>query len=327
MLDELKNKVFKIDSESSFNQVALAIFKWQSSMNKTYVDYLRFLRVNPNTIQHYTDIPFLPIQFFKSKKITTGEFNPETLFTSSGTTGNQTSIHYVKDLAIYQSSFTQGFERFYGSIKEYCFLALLPNYLERTGSSLVYMADIFVTKTKQNGSGFYLYEHAELYNKLEELKSKGQKTCLIGVSFALLDFIESYSIDWPELIVMETGGMKGRKKEITRTDLHYLLKKGFGVSAIHSEYGMTELLSQAYAKKDGYFSAPPWMKFLLRDTTDPLSYIKHGKTGGINVIDLANIHSCSFIATDDLGKQLANDSIEVLGRFDNSDVRGCNLML
>jgi hypothetical protein len=249
------------------------------------------------------------------------------VFTSSGTTGMITSSHSVADVSWYVESFRKAFKLFYGDIKNYTVLALLPSYLEREGSSLIYMAQDMITESANADSGFLLYNHQELYNNLIKQKVAGKPTLLIGVTFALLDFVEQYQIEFPQLIVMETGGMKGRRKEMIREELHSTLCTGFGVSVIHSEYGMTELLSQAYSKGNGIFNCPPWMKVITRDTNDPFTLIEAGKTGGVNIIDLANINSCSFIATQDLGKVYEDGSFEVLGRFDNSDIRGCNLLI
>lgn len=249
------------------------------------------------------------------------------IFTSSGTTGAKTSQHVVTDISLYEKSFLKAFEHFYGPVSHYCILALLPAYLEREGSSLVYMVDSLITKSRHSNSGFYLNNLDDLKKQLMLLQKKGQKTLLIGVSFALLDLAETMRFPLKNTIVMETGGMKGRRREMIRSELHQILKNAFGVEQIHSEYGMTELLSQGYSKGHGIFNCPPWMKVLIRDTEDPLSIQKSGKNGGINIIDLANLNSCPFIATQDLGKVHPNGSFEVLGRFDHSDIRGCNLMV
>ena len=269
----------------------------------------------------------LPVEFFKSHYIIEDKTYADVIFTSSGTTGTMTSNHPVHDIKIYENSYSKSFEQFYGKVEDVCILALLPNYLERDGSSLIYMVSDLIQKSQHPQSGFFLYNHEELHQTLISLKNKKQKTVLIGVTYALLDFLEHFKIDFPELIVMETGGMKGKRKEMIREELHQVLCKGFTVKSIHSEYGMTELLSQAYSLGDGIFATPNWMKILIRDTNDPFTYLENSKSGGINVIDLANIHSCSFIATQDLGKIYPNGSFEVLGRFDNSDIRGCNLMV
>lgn len=273
------------------------------------------------------EIPYLPISFFKTHEILSSKEATEITFSSSGTTGMVQSRHLVTDLSVYDQSFTLAFEQFYGQIENTCFLALLPSYLERDGSSLIYMVDALIRDSKHPDSGYFLHNHEELHQKLNQLKATGQKTILIGVTYALLDFIEQYQLDFPELVVMETGGMKGKRKEMVREELHGLLQTGFGVSDIHSEYGMTELLSQAYSKGEGIFACPPWMKIHLRDTNDPLTLLRNNRSGGINVIDLANLNSCSFIATQDLGRLFRDGSFEVLGRFDNADIRGCNLLV
>jgi len=249
------------------------------------------------------------------------------VFSSSGTTGMVTSKHLVTDVSLYERSFMQGFKAFYGNIQDYTVLALLPSYLERDGSSLIYMVDHLIRESGDPQSGYFLYDHDALYAALQRQKLTNRKTLLIGVTYALLDFVEKYQIKFPGLIIMETGGMKGKRPEMLREELHNQLKEGFGVAAIHSEYGMTELLSQAYSKAEGIFACPPWMKILIRDTNDPLTILPQGRTGGLNIIDLANLNSCSFIATQDLGKTLGDGTFEVLGRFDNSDIRGCNLLV
>lgn len=319
--------IFNIQNTQEFEQKALTIFRYQAENNQVYKQYLYFRNINPAMINSLEQIPFLPIQFFKTQKLVTGNKPEEIIFTSSGTTGGNTSRHYVTDLSVYRESYRRGFEYFYGKIEDYVVLALLPSYLEREGSSLILMVEDMIQISKQPESGFYLYDFAALYQQLKQLQQKGKKVLLIGVSFALLDFVEQYQLHFPELIVMETGGMKGRRKEMIRAELHQEIVKGFGVQHIHSEYGMTELLSQAYSQGEGIFSCPPWMKLCIRDTEDPLSYLPQGKTGGVNVIDLANYNSISFIATDDLGKQITDNQYELLGRFDYSDVRGCNLLL
>ena len=319
-------QIFNIKNNSDFTTQALTVFNYQYQNNPVYRSYCQHLNRQPSKVTTLTDIPFLPIEFFKSKTVICSSLEPEITFSSSGTTGSQTSKHYVTDLNVYIESFRKGFTHFYGDIGQYCVLALLPSYLERKGSSLILMADDFIKQSKHPDSGFYLHDIAQLYQKLQELEQQQQSVLLIGVSFALLDMAETYSLHLKNTIVMETGGMKGRRKEMIREELHDVLKAGFGVSEIHSEYGMTELLSQGYSKGHGIFNTPPWMRILTRDTEDPLGLQEHGKTGGINVIDLANVHSCSFIATQDLGKCYPDGSFEILGRFDHSDIRGCNLM-
>lgn len=322
-----KNKVFNISNENDFNQVSLEVFRHQASSNALYKKYLQSLKIDIERVKHFREIPFLPIQFFKTQDVLEEGLTPQISFTSSGTTGMINSQHHVPDLDWYEQSFQKAFEGFYGDVKDIALLALLPNYLERNGSSLIYMVDDLIKSSQQPESNYFLYNHDELYETLKGLKAKGTKTILIGVTYALLDFIDSYKLDYPELIVMETGGMKGKRKEMVREELHKLLCKGFGVSKIHSEYGMTELLSQGYSYGDGIFMTPPWMKILIRDTNDPLTLLDNTKTGAINVIDLANYHSCAFIATQDLGKFHTNQSFEILGRFDNADIRGCNLLV
>lgn len=323
----MDKEIFNIKSEEAFNHYALKVFKHQFYNCKVYRSFCDLLYKHPSDINRIEDIPFLPIQFFKSRKVVSSTNEIDEIFTSSGTTGAITSKHYVTDINLYKESYLRGFHHFYGDIKDYVVLALLPNYLERKGSSLVFMVDDLIGKSKNLESGFYLNNLDELAQKLISLDQQGKKVLLIGVSFALLDLIENYQFKLNNTIVMETGGMKGRRKEIIRNELHQILSKGFGVDKIHSEYGMTELLSQGYSKGDGVFETPPWMKILTRDTEDALTIQKNGKTGGINIIDLANYNSCSFIATQDLGKVHDNGTFEIIGRFDNSDIRGCNLMV
>ena len=292
------------------------------------------MNTNVQEVKSLQQIPFLPIQFFKSHIVISNENPIQETFTSSGTTGIINSKHCVTDISLYEESYQKGFTQFYGNIEDYVILALLPSYLEREGSSLIYMVKDLIEKTNNPESGFYLHNHEALIEKLIELDASGQNVILIGVTYALLDLIEKHQFQLKNTFIMETGGMKGKRKEMIREELHEKLCGGFGVSAIHSEYGMTELLSQAYSLGDGVFECPSWMQILIRDTEDALTYSENGKTGGINVIDLANINSCSFIATQDLGKKNPNQpacrqagSFEVLGRFDNSDIRGCNLMV
>lgn len=318
--------IFSIKTLQQFEQTALTVFKHQFENNRVYRSFCDLLNKNPSDIDSLEHIPFLPISFFKSHVITSSDKKSQQVFTSSGTTGAQTSKHYITDLSLYEKSYLKAFQYFYGNPEDYTIIALLPSYLERQGSSLIYMVQDLISMSKNIESGFYLNEYDTVAQKLTELESKGKKVLLIGVSFALLDLIERYQFSLKNTIVMETGGMKGRREELTREELHFRLKSGFGVSHIHSEYGMTELLSQAYSKGDGLFFCPPWMKVLTRDPQDALS-LTQNRTGGINVIDLANYHSCSFIATQDLGKVFADNSFEITGRFDNSDIRGCNLLV
>ena len=321
------NAIFNIKSEQEFSNLALEIFRFQFKNNKVYRSFCDLLYTHPSDVKTIHEIPFLPIQFFKIHQVLSSQGPVETTFTSSGTTGSITSKHLVTDLDLYKNSFKKGFEQFYGDIKDYVILALLPSYLEREGSSLIYMVDDMINKSNHPESGFYLNNLGELKETLTLLDSQNKKVLLIGVSFALLDLVEAHQFNLKHTVVMETGGMKGRRKELVRDELHSVLKQGFGVETIHSEYGMTELLSQAYSSGNGIFICPNWMKILTRDTEDALTIQKTGKTGGINVIDLANINSCAFIATQDLGRVFNDNSFEVIGRFDNSDIRGCNLMV
>ena len=323
----INDSIFNIQSEADFKAVALNVFKFQFEHNTVYRSFCDLLYKHPSDVTTIEQIPFLPIEFFKTRNIVSTKQLAEATFTSSGTTGSRVSKHFVSDLAIYKQSFRRGFESFYGPIETSTVLALLPSYLEREGSSLVYMANDMIEQSKQPESGFYLHDLEALKNTLLKLESKGQKTLLVGVSYALLDLMEAYSFNLKHTIVMETGGMKGQRKELVKSELHALLKNGFGVDTIHSEYGMTELLSQAYSKGNGVFETPPWMRILTRDPEDALCIQPIGKSGGINVIDLANINSCAFIATQDLGKMKPDGTFEILGRFDQSDIRGCNLMV
>lgn len=324
----IERKIFSIKSEEDFNETALEVFQFQYLNNIVYRNYVNYLKVSSSGINHFTKIPFLPIEFFKTQQVVCGETSAQTIcFTSSGTTGQITSKHYVNDSGIYETSFLKGFELFYGKPEEYCILALLPNYLERRGSSLVYMFDRLIKESKHPQSGFYLHNLDELIGTILDLKGKNQKTILLGVTYALLDLAEK-GIELNEnFIVMETGGMKGKRPEMLKQELHQVLKEKFKIASVQSEYGMTELLSQAYSKYDGLFECPPWMRVLVRDVNDPFSYVKTTRNGGINVIDLANIYSCSFIETKDLGRLNENNQFEIIGRFDNSDIRGCNLMI
>ena len=326
-MNTLTDQVFSIQDEATFSEVALTIFRHQVTKCAVYKAYVKHLNVDISSIQDYKQIPFLPISFFKSHEVLSTTDRPEIIFSSSGTTGQVTSKHLVSEVKIYEESYQKAFELFYGKTTDICVLALLPSYLEREGSSLIYMVDDLLKQSQHPQSGYFLHDLQALYTSIESLKKAKKKTILIGVTYALLDFVEHFQIDFPELIVMETGGMKGKRKEMVREELHETLCTGFGVKNIHSEYGMTELLSQGYSDGEGIFKCPPWMKILLRDTSDPLSLVHGKQTGGINIIDLANINSCSFIATQDLGKLYKDGSFEVLGRFDNADIRGCNLLV
>ncbi|PKP53437.1 MAG: acyl transferase [Bacteroidetes bacterium HGW-Bacteroidetes-1] len=322
-----KERIFNIKDDESFERLALEVFHYQYVNNKTYRQYCDYLKRPPTNIDHYTEIPFLPVSFFRSHKIVSGTAPIELVFSSSGTTSEQSSNHHLTEIALYEQSFQKAFHVFYGQPTEYCVLALLPSYLEREGSSLVYMANRLIELSGHSDSGFYLYNLDALSRVLIRLKEAGQKTLLLGITYALLDLVHTYPMLFPDLIVMETGGMKGRRREMIREEVHAVLSKGLGVEKVHSEYGMTELLSQAYSNGDGLFHTPPWMRILIRDTNDPLSFLPEGRTGGINIIDLANINSCSFVEVQDLGRKHKDGHFEVLGRFDNSQVRGCNLLV
>lgn len=321
------NQIFNIKSDKDFESLCFKVFEYQYENCKVYQKFCKLLNKNPANVSLIKSIPFLPIEFFKKYQILSCQQLVQKVFTSSGTTGQQTSKHHITDIELYQRNFCQIFQSQYGLIEDYAILALLPSYLEREGSSLIYMVNHLIKKTRHPDSGFFLDDLSRLKETLLKLEAKKQKTLLIGVSFALLDFVETYNLRLNHTIVMETGGMKGRRKEITRDELHERLSKGFGVKHIHSEYGMTELLSQAYSKADGVFNLPPTMKVFIRDPEDPLHIFESfKKTGGINVIDLANINSCSFIATQDLGQSVKKNKLKIMGRFDYSEVRGCNLL-
>ena len=319
-----KSRIFRNHNTADFLSLALVIFRFQAENNPVYSEYIKHLNIDIQEVDSLEKIPFIPIQLFKSHTVQCEPCNAEATYSSSGT-GGQTSKHIVHDLSIYQDSFLKGFEHFYGNISDYTILALLPSYLERSGSSLIYMCEELIKRSGKAESGFYLNEHQALFDILQKLESQNRKTLLIGVSFGLLDFVETFPIPLKNTIVMETGGMKGRRKELLREELHQILREGFQIENIHSEYGMTELLSQAYSSGNGVFKCPPWMKIMLRDTNDPLSF--NNKSGGLNVIDLANVYSCSFISTQDLARMHSKASFDVIGRFDDSDVRGCNLMV
>lgn len=319
--------IFSISNNKQFEKTALKVFRFQYDNNAVYQSFCRHLNIDKQQVKSLRQIPFLPIQFFKSHDVVSNNFPVQQTFTSSGTTGALTSRHLVTDISLYEDSYRKGFAQFYGNIGDYVLLALLPSYLEREGSSLIYMVRDLIEFTGNPESGFYLNQYDTLAKKLIDLDGSGENVILIGVTYALLDLIERQKFELKNTIIMETGGMKGQRKEMIREELHEQLCRSFGVPSIHSEYGMTELLSQAYSLGNGVFECPSWMHVLIRDTEDPLTYIADGKTGGINVIDLANYNSCSFIATQDLGKKHNPNSFEILGRFDNSDIRGCNLMV
>lgn len=314
---------------NNFDQTARAVFQFQFAHNVIYNRFATSLGKTPDKVNNMRDIPFLPVEFFKSQNVYCGTDQPEIVFTSSGTTGVNASNHRVAKKKLYEESFLRGFELAYGSPKDFIFLFLLPSYLERDGSSLIYMAEVLKQKSASEDSNFYLHNYSDLTAKLKQLQtnSSGKRIMLFGVTYALLDLAEQFPQPLSDVIILETGGMKGKRKEITREELHTTLKNAFHVDAIHSEYGMTELLSQAWSKGEGIFHCPLWMKILTRETNDPLSWTSYGKTGGINIIDFANINSCSFISTSDLGKINTDGSFEILGRFDFSDTRGCNLLV
>jgi len=318
------NKIFQNDI--GFRPLAVQAFLYQYEQNKTYRQWCDCLHINPNALDIIVQIPFLPVSFFKTNTIISGDDHYDLFFESSGTTQSSKSRHYIKNVSIYIESFTKGFRLFYGDIKEWCIIGLLPSYLQQQHSSLVKMVDELVKQSAHAQSGFYLDEYAKLHAVLKELEAQQQKTLLIGVTYALLDFAEQFALPLSSTTVMETGGMKGRRKELTRNEVHDILKKQFNIPHIHSEYGMSELLSQAYAKADGRFYCPPWMKVLVRDEDDPLLVKEKGK-GALNIIDLANINSCAFIATDDVGEVFEDGSFAVAGRLDGSDMRGCSLMV
>lgn len=324
MAGEWNHKIF-IVTEADFDALALDIFRFQYAHNDIYRSFTDAVGCRPASVDCIEKIPFLPVRFFKSHRVVTTQFDPKAVFESSGTTGMINSRHYIKDLALYEESFLKGFELFYGPVSDWCILGLLPSYLERKGSSLVYMVEKLIAGSQHSDSGFYLHNDEQLIALLSELEKRKQKTLLIGVTFALLDLTEKMSMPLAHTVIMETGGMKGRRREMIRVEVHEQLMKAFSSTAIHSEYGMTELLSQAYSKGDGVFSCPPWMKILLRDDEDPFLLTRKG-SGTINVIDLANIWSCSFIATDDAGRITNDGNFEVLGRVDGSDLRGCSLL-
>lgn len=324
-IKDLQERVLKV-GKADFDSLAMDIFRLQAKENPVYKEYLQHLKVEAGKLKHVQEIPFLPIEFFKTKEIRTGEWDSEALFESSGTSYGVRSRHYVQDVDFYHRCAIKAFERLYGPLKSFVILALLPSYLERSHSSLVAMVRHFMERADNPESGFFLHENQELLVRLEKAKKEGKQPLLIGVSFALLELAEKGAV-LGETIVMETGGMKGRRKELVRDELHKTLQRGLQVEQIHSEYGMTELLSQAYAKKKGVFETPPWMRVFTRDINDPFSFAAKGRTGGVNVIDLANLHSCAFIETQDLGISHTNGTFEILGRFDNSETRGCNLLL
>lgn len=326
-METFEDKIFKIEGKSNFDETALTVFRYQAVNCPVYKRYLELLNVDYKQISATEQIPYLPIQLFKNMEIIVENRKPEVIFTSSSTTGVSPSKHYVASLKLYEKSFLNGFYKIYGNPSKYAILSLLPSYLEREGSSLVYMANKLMTDSANSNNGFYLYNHSELFEKLNTLKKNQVPTILLGVSFALLDFVNEFRIDFPSLIVIETGGMKGRGRELSREDIHNSLKDGFGSNNIHSEYGMAELLSQAYSVGNGVFTAPPWMRIYIRDLQNPFKILPLSNKGGVNIIDLANLYSCSFIETEDLGIKETENSFRILGRISNSELRGCNLLL
>jgi hypothetical protein len=324
---EFKKRIFGYLDEGTFNLIALDIFQYQYSNNEIYRRYAEALKIDPETIVHYSQVPFLPVSFFKTYPVVSGSSVPERTFLSSGTIGMERSRHYITDLSVYDESLVKGFEGFYGPLEDYTIFALTPGPQQNPYSSLIYMISKWILKSGSEDSGFYLDRPKRLAKLLERQEFLGKQPLLIGLSYALIDFTETFPVAIPGTIIIETGGMKGKRKEMIREELHNFLEERFHCRNIHSEYGMTELLSQAYAKENGYFKTPPWMKVLIRDINDPLSLLPDGMTGGINIIDLANFNSCSFLSLQDLGKINIDGTIEVLGRFDYSDLRGCNLMV
>lgn len=325
-MEAVTEHIFQLQSEADFEATALQVFGLQHDGNAVYRTYCQHIGKSKRNVQSLSDIPFLPISLFKTHDVKTGDFEPELTFRSSGTTGMERSRHLVKDATLYRKSLIESFRHFYGNPSDYVFLALLPNYIEQQNSSLIYMMEELMHESGAMENGYYLYNHEDMYQKLIQLRDNQRRTILWGVTFALLDFAEQYTLDLPQLIVFETGGMKGRRKEIVKEELYDILRKAFGVADIHSEYGMCELLSQAYSKGGNIFSTPPWMQLRLRSEKDPFDGSDRMETGVINVIDLANLHSCSFIATEDLGRRHP-DGIEILGRMDHSQTRGCSLMV
>jgi phenylacetate-coenzyme A ligase PaaK-like adenylate-forming protein len=321
-----RSVIFNIRSEDDFIASSLEIFRFQYEHNSVYRQWCQALKVGPDKVNSLANIPFLPIEFFKSQKVISTPENEKTrIFLSSVTTKQAPSKHYVNDISVYEESFLKGFRLFYGEPSDYVFLCLLPGYLERSDSSLVYMFNKLMEISNKKENGSFLNAEKELLERIDGIKTQSKKCILIGVSYALLDLCGKVNLS-DNFIVMETGGMKGKREEMTKEALHAELKKGLGIKTVHSEYGMTELLSQAYSKGEGIYNSPPWLKFLIRDVNDPLQILKNEKTGGLNIIDLANINSCSFIATKDLGR-ISEKGLEIMGRFDESDIRGCNLML
>jgi len=331
-MNSLEQRIFEVKTEKEFEKISLEIFQYQAQYNPIYKKFVEYLKVKPQSVENIEQIPFLPIEFFKTEKIVTQYYELDkkdfTIFQSSGTTGVNRSTHYIYNINLYKKSFLSGFEQFFGNPNQYTILALLPSYLETGNSSLVYMVNELVKQSQKKGSGFYLYEHDELFKIMKQLDDKNEKAILFGVSYALLDFAEYIKKHhFQNLIIIETGGMKGRKKEITRLELHSRIKNSFLGAKVCSEYGMTEMLSQAYSlDKEGKFKESKTLKILIRDINDPKAFLSNNRVGGINIIDISNLYSCSFLSTQDLGKKDFH-GFEVLGRFDNSEIRGCNLLI
>ncbi len=323
----IRSKIFDSDQAVFNDDLVLELFRLQTEFVEPYFEFIKALNIDPDSVKRIEDIPFLPIEFFKSQKVKPSFLTEEIIFKSSSTTGQGESLHYVYDLELYTESFVKGFQKFYGDISEFTIFALLPNYLERDGSSLVYMMDKMIGMSADKSSGFFLHDHSKLIQKISDAKNRKRKILLVGVTYALLDLAEQFSPDLSDIVVMETGGMKGKRRELLKEELHLILKEKFKVEHIHSEYGMTELLSQAYAKKDGIFQCPSWMRVMVRDLQDPLKTFSKKGRGGINVIDMANVYSCSFIATQDIGIVHDELSFEIKGRMQDSDIRGCNLLI
>jgi len=328
MSRELTEKIFSVTDSELFETTALEIFRLQAAECPVYREYLKLLGTDAGTISDIFSVPFMPVSFFRDHNVFTGEGAPEQVFTSSGTAGMHRSRHHVRSLALYNESLERTFRLFYGDPSGYAIMGLLPSYLEREGSSLIYMVNRLMTLSGNSFGGFFLDDHKALMRAIDSARLAGLQVMLIGVTFALLDMAESYPTDLSDIIIMETGGMKGRRREMIRDEVHEIIREAFGVSSVHSEYGMTELLSQAYSAGEGLFRSPPWMKVLIRDSHDPMAHsVAAGASGGISVIDLANIWSCSFIATADLGRMHEDGLFEVQGRFDEADLRGCNLLV
>ena len=326
-MKQFPEDIFALETDQEFDAKALEIFRIQSVNVPVYREFIRYMRIDPSSVSTVLQIPFIPAGFFKHHKIIQTGYNADREFISSGTTGPEVSCHFVADTKIYSKSILKAFRLFYGDPAEYCILALLPSYLERGNSSLAFMADLLIKESGHPAGGFYLNEYRKLIEAIYTLKRERCKILLLGVSFALLDLAEQYNPDFSGTVIMETGGMKGRRREITREELHGILCEKLNVPVIHSEYGMTELLSQAYSASRGLFKSPPWMKIMIRDPYDPGAYLEEGRTGSVNIIDLANFYSCSFIATSDLGRIVPGKGFEIIGRMDNSDIRGCNLLV